>query len=81
MREPAEVKTSRDILFEEMKDTARRLRNGNPDNLLDEALGRLAELPAGRLNEELLMDMNVFIRSVWNAHSLWKLRQVKKGGG
>ena len=67
-----------DITHQAMKDTARRLRNGNPDNLLDEALGRLAELPAGRLNEELLMDMNVFIRSVWNAHSLWKLKQVKK---
>jgi hypothetical protein len=67
-----------DITHQAMKDAVRRLKNGNPDNLLDEALGRLAELPAGRLSDELLMDMNVFIRSVWNAHSLWRLKQVKK---
>ncbi len=72
------MEEEKDVLQIAMREAIIDFKAGNQDNPLDKALGMLTELPPSRLSDTLLTDMNWFIRSVWNEHTLWKARQGKK---
>lgn len=61
-----------DAMRASMLNTIALFKKQGTENLLDWALDKLTELPPSFLTDDLLHDMDMFLRGVYQAHLKWK---------
>lgn len=52
-------------------------KDAQEDNVIDQVLDMLIQLPPKKLSDALLNDLHVFMRTVWYTHLNWKRGKKK----